>query len=402
MNASFMYHNLGVREQECTREHYEGGKTILDIRTKKKHLCCPQCGSRHIICSGQTVRDIRSVPIGSRPIVLRMSIQRVECRACGCIRNEELKFTRGKRRHTRAFERLVVDLCRIGTIADVARFLRVSWDTVKDIQKEYLGRHFGHPDIKAVRHIGIDEFAVAKGHVYMTIVVDLDTGVVIHVGDGKGSDALDGFWKRARRAGCSIESVATDLSQAFVSAVRGHLPGATLVFDHFHVIKLMNDKLDKIRRATYQKENDENRRRVIKGQRWILLCNGEELDESGRQRLNDALQANEPLAKAYYLKESLRRVWRQRNKQDAELVLSDWIRQASESGVAILQGMAETIESHRNGILAWYDYRISTGKIEGINNKIKTMKRQAYGYRDMDFFKLKIFALHDSNYAFSG
>ena len=402
MNASFMYHNLGIREQECTREEYRGGMTILHIRTKKKHICCPQCGSKHIICSGQTVRDIRSVPIGSRQIILRMSIQRVECKECGCIRNEEIKFTRGKRRYTRCFERLIHDLGRMCTISDVARHLHVSWDTVKDVQKEYLGRHYGRPSLKHVRRIGIDEFAAAKGHVYMTIVVDMDTGQVIYVGEGKGADALDGFWKWVKKAGCRIESVATDLSHAFISAVQDNLPGAALVFDHFHVVKLMNDKLDKIRRATYHKEADGNRRRVIKGQRWILLCNGEGLGESGRQRLHAALQANEPLAKAYYLKESLRRVWRQRTKDDADMVLTDWVRQASESGVAILQGMADTIERHKNGILAWYDHRTSTGKTEGINNKIKTMKRQAYGFRDMDFFKLKILSLHDSTYAFCG
>lgn len=290
----------------------------------------------------------------------------------------------------------------MGTISDVARFLGVSWDAVKDIQKEHLGRHYDRPSLKRLRHIGIDEFAVAKGPVYMTIVVNMETGQVVYVGDGKGADALDEFWKRVRRAGCRIKSVATDLSQAFISAVKGNLPDTALVFDHFHVIKLMNDMLDKIRRATYQRESDENKRRVIKGQRWILLCNGESLDETGRQRLDAALLANEPMAKAYYLKESLRRVWRQPDKAAAGTVLSDWIRQASESGVALLQGMADTMEKHRDGILAWYDHRTSTGKIEGINNKIKTMKRQAHGFRDMDFFKLKIFSLHDSSYAFSG
>lgn len=239
MNASFMYHNLGIREQECTR-------------MQKKHICCPRCGSKHVISSGHTVREIRSVPIGSRQIILMMSIQKVECKECGCIRNEDLKFTRGKRRYTRCFERFVQDLSKMGTISDVARFLGVSWDTVRDIQKEHLGRHYGHPSLKKLRHIGIDEFAVAKGHVYMTIVVDMETGHVVYVGDGKGADALDEFWKRVRRAGCHIESVATDLSQAFISAIKENLPDAVQVFDHFHVIKLMNDRLDRIRRTIYQ------------------------------------------------------------------------------------------------------------------------------------------------------
>lgn len=220
MNASFMYHNLGIREQECTREEYQGGRTILHIRSKKKHLFCPICGSKRVICSGQTVRDIRSVPVGSRQLVLRMSVQRLECKACGCIRNEEVKFTRGKRRHTRSFERLVLNLSKIGTISDEAKFLGVSWDTVKDIQKEHLGRRYGHPDIKGLRHMGIDEFAAAQGHVYMTIVVDMDTGRVVYVGKGKGADAMDGFWKRGRRAGCRIESVASSRRYANICRTR--------------------------------------------------------------------------------------------------------------------------------------------------------------------------------------
>lgn len=152
------------------------------------------------------------MPVGSKQITLRMSVQRLERKDCGCIRNEELKFTRGKRRYTKCFERLIHDLSKLGTISDVARFLGVSWDTVKDVQKDYLGRHYGHPSIRGIRHIGIDEFAVAKGHVYMTIVVDMRTGQVVHVGEGRGADSLAGFWKRVRRDGCHIESVATDLS----------------------------------------------------------------------------------------------------------------------------------------------------------------------------------------------
>lgn len=397
-----MYHNLGIREQECTREEYQEGKTILHIRTKKKHLYCPLCGSKHVICSGKTIRNIRSLPIGSRQIMLKMSVQRLECKDCENIRNEEIKFTRGKRRYTRSFERLVLDLSKMGTIADVSKFLGVSWDTVKGIQKEYLGKRYSRPDIKSLRHIGIDEFAVSKGHVYMTIVVDMDAGRVVYVGDGKGADALDGFWKRVQRAKCKIESVATDLSQSFISAVQKNLPDADLVFDHFHVVKLMNDKVDKIRRATYSREADENKRKVIKGQRWILLCNNEDLDESGKLRLDAALAANEPLAKAYYLKESLRRIWQQKSRSDAETALDDWILQAEDSGVEILKKMSETINKHRDGILGWYTHRTSTGKVEGINNKIKTMKRQAYGYRDMEFFKFRILALHDSTYAFNG
>lgn len=402
MKTSFMYHCLGIREQECTRVRYEGGTTIFEIRTREDKFYCPKCGSRHVIKSGSTVRRFRSVPIGSRPVILEMTVQRLECKDCGAVQQEHVHFARGKQRYTYKFKRFALDLCKIGTILDVSKLLRVSWDTVKDILKSELSRRYGRPDLKNLRYIGIDEFSVARGQVYMTIVVDLETGRIVHVGEGKGADSLDGLWPKLRRAGCSIEAVSTDLSEAFISAVREHLPDAVQVYDHFHVVKLMNDKLDKVRRDTYNQESDENRRRLIKGQRWLLLANGDSLSAPAEARLSKALDINRPLATAYYLKESLRRVWWQDDKQDAARVLDDWIGQARDSGLKPLMTAADTFQRHRDGILAWYDYRINNGKLEGINNKIKTMKRKAYGYRDMPFFKLKLLSLHDSTYPFSG
>ena len=402
METSFMYHCLGIREQECTRVRYEGGKTIFEIRTREDKFYCPRCKSRHVIKSGSTVRQFKCVPIGSRPVILEMTVQRLECKDCGAVQQENIHFVRGKERYTYRMKRFVLDLCKIGTITDIAKFVHMSWDTVKDILKAELGRKYSRPDLSGLRYIGIDEFAVAKGHIYMTIVVDLETGRIVYVGNGKGADALDGLWPKLKRAGCRIEAVSSDLSEAFIAAVREHLPEAVQVYDHFHIVKLMNDKLDKVRRDTYNQETDENKRRLIKGQRWLLLANGNNLSPKAEERLYKALDINRPLATAYYLKESLRRVWWLDNKHDAALVLDDWIEQARESGLKPMVTVADTFQRHRDGILAWYDCQITNGKLEGINNKIKTMKRQAYGYRDMDFFKLKLLSLHDSTYPFSG
>ena len=304
----------------------------------------------------------------------------------------------GKRSYTNKFARYVVDLSRIGTIKDVALFLNVSWDTVKDIQKRYLQRHYGNPDLSRLEYIGIDEFAVRKGHVYKTIVADLQTGQVVYVGEGKSASALDKFWKKIRKAGAVIKAVATDLSAAFMSSVRENAPNATLVFDHFHIVKLMNDTLDKLRRQAYSQEADLMKRKVLKGTRWLLLCNGEDIyDSCHRNRLENALEMNAPLMKGYYLKESLREIWMQIDKEQGKKVLMDWVRQARDSKVPLLTKFANTLMAFKSGIIAWYDYHISTGKLEGINNKIKTMKRQAYGYRDEKFFELKILSLHDKN-----
>lgn len=403
MNTSLLYHAFGVREQYCTRVRYENTSIIFNIQTRREKLCCPDCKSKHITLAGYQERMIRSVPVGSKQVFLSMKVQRVCCKDCGCIKQEDVHFLTGKRTYTNRFARLVIELSRIGTIKDVARFLHVSWDTVKDIQKRYLKQHFGRPDFKNLEVIGIDEFASAKGHVYKTIVVNLQNGQVVYVGDGKGISSLIGFWKKVKKAGCNIKAVATDLSAAFIASVMENAPGATLVFDHFHVVKLMNDTLDKIRRSVYNEEKDLNKRKVLKGTRWLLLCNGKDIfDYSFKNRLENALKMNEPLMKAYYLKESLKEIWCQVNKEAAEEVLDDWLKQAYDAKISQLTTFANTLKAHKWGILAWYDYHISTGKLEGINNKIKTMKRQAYGYRDQEFFNLKILSLHEKNYAFVG
>lgn len=125
-------------------------------------------------------------------------------------------------------------------------------DTVKDIHSRHLEYHYAPPSLDGVDCIGIDEFAVREGHIYKTIVVDLRSGRILHVGEGKGADALKGFWKRIKR---KIKYVAKDLSAAFISSVYEHCPNAVHVFDHFHVVKLMNEKLDDIRRVQYKAES---------------------------------------------------------------------------------------------------------------------------------------------------
>lgn len=168
------------------------------------------------------------------------------------------------------------------------------------------------------------------------------------------------------------------------------------VFDHFHVVKLMNKKLDDIRRAPYNMEKDINKRKVLRGTRYILLSNGADIfDKEYKTRPDNALDMNKPLSQAYYLKEQLREIWTQANGQEAETVMLDWVKQAQETKVPQLMKMAATLMAHRTGILAWYHCHISTGKVEGINNKIKVMKRTAYGFRNERYFKLRLYALHD-------
>lgn len=299
MNTSFLYHELGLKSLRYLGCEWHKGRSIIKTESKHKMLCCPKCGSKHLIKNGTRTRDFHSVPIGRRPETVRVRLQRYKCRECDFDAQESIPFADGSCSYTHRFASYVLDLLKLATIKDVAALLCVSRDTVKGIHKRYLKRKYAPPKIKSVKRIGIDEFAIRKGHVYMTIVVDLDTGRIIHVGNGKGKDALAPFWKR---------------------------------------------KTD---------------------------------------------------AEAYFLKEYLKEIWSQPNKEEAEKVLNDWVRIARLSGQKQLIKMAATLLAHRWGILAWYDHHISSGKVEGINNKIKVMKRNAYGFRDNEYFKLRLLGLHE-------
>jgi transposase len=285
----------------------------------------------------------------------------------------------------------------------VARHLGVSWDVVKDIQKRDLEHRFARPRLGDLRRIAIDEIAVGKGQRYFTVVLDLETGAVVFVGDGRGGDALKPFWRRLRRTRAHIEAVAMDMSAAYRQAVSAHLQGAAIVFDHFHVIKLFNDKLSDLRRSLYHQATEEQKE-VLKGVRWLLLKSPEDLDPERDEegRLKQALSLNLPLTVAYYLKDDLRQFWGQPGKTFADAFLRGWLRRARASGVRMLGQMARTLEAHTAGLLAYYEHPISTGPLEGTNNKIRTMSRQAYGFRDQEFFKLKILAIHEARYALVG
>jgi transposase len=357
-----------------------------------------------VVRRGFYPRRFRSLPIGPHPVQVVLEVARVECLDCGAVRQVPVRFADTRRSYTKAFERYVLELSHSMTIQDIARHLQVGWDLVKDIQKRHLRRKFKRIKLKHLREIAIDEIAIGRGHRYLTVVLDLRSGAVVFVGDGKGADALKPFWKRLEKSHAKVKAVAMDMSPAYISAVQTHLRKAVIVFDHFHIIKLFNEKLSDLRRDLYREATEKLHKKVLKGTRWLLLKNPENLDEKRGEpkQLREALQLNEPLALAYYMKEDLRRVWQQPNKQEAGRVLKAWIARAEASGIRMLIKFAQTLAAHRRGILAYYDYRISTGPLEGTNTKIRVLQHQAYGFRDKEFFKLKIYGLHETRYQLVG
>ena len=312
MNSSFLYHAWGLYTHKCTREEYKGNTIILHIESKEREKVCPKCGHRQLVKNGFRIRDFIGLPIGGKKVIIRMKVQRYKCKNkdCDYDRQEKIPFATGSCSYTHRFAKYVVGLLRGMTLKDTSNLLGISWDTVKEIHARHLEYHYAPPSLEGVDSIGIDEFAVRKGHVYKTIVVDLKNGHILYVGEGKRADALNGFWKRVKRKGVNIKYIATDLSSAFISSVYENCPNAVHVFDHFHVVKLMNEKLDEIRRVQYNMEKDINKRKVLKGTRYLLLSNGEDIfDKEYKTKLDNALAMKKPISQAYYLKEQLREIW---------------------------------------------------------------------------------------------
>src|SRR5713226_3422573 len=243
MSTSLLYHGFGIVGYRYVRQAFELGLTTFRIEQPLERLRCSHCGSDEVWGQGGVERRFRGLPIGNRPTFLELKVPRVFCFNCGKTRQVKISFADPKKHYTRSLARYALDLSRYMTIKGVADHLVVGWDTIKEIQAKHLQRRFGRPKLHKLKQLAIDEINIGKGHRYLTIVLNLLSGAIVFVGDGKGVDALKPFWKRLRHAHAKIEAVATDMSPAYIRAVRDNIKQAVHVFDHFHVIKLFNDKL---------------------------------------------------------------------------------------------------------------------------------------------------------------
>jgi transposase len=402
MSTSLLYHAFGLKGVKYISTEYKNGSTIFRAEVTSSIENCPACGSWDTVHrQGFKERMLRLVPMGMRPTYLRLGIWRLQCKSCGALRWPRLPFVRGKARHTRRFAQFAIDLVHWMTVLGVARVLRVGWDLVKDIHKKHLKNKYQAPPLKDLKYLGIDEFSIRKGRSYMSIFVDLQSGRILHAVEGNAGKDIVPFLKVLRRKAPNLKAIAMDMSTAFSSAVEEHLPGVAIVFDRYHVSALMNKGIEDLRREQ-QSQLDEEGQKVLKGTRFLLLKNYETLDQEKQTRLAQLLQANAPLLTLHTMKEQFREFWEKDSIEQAIPFLDAWCTDAEKSDVKELKKIAITLMHHSHGLLNYYYHRISCGLVEGINNKIKTLKRQAYGFRDMTYFKLRLYHLHHQGYSLTG
>jgi transposase len=358
-----------------------------------KKTVCPGCGIASRSYYDHKVRRVRDLACGPLRIYLEVEVRRVDCALCGGVKRERLDWLAENPRYTRRFAMLVGRRCRTATIKDVARELHLDWETVKELEKEYMAeqlRRIGRP---APEVIGIDEISIRKGHSYRIVVSDLIRRRPIWFGGVDRSEAsLAQFYlglgsQRSRRVRLAL----MDMWKPFANATRAALPEAAILFDKFHVMRHLGEALDQVRKSEYARLSGPERR-FIKGQKYALLSHRENLTWDGRRTLRELLRINRRLNVAYVLKESFGQLWNYQREAWAWKFFQNWRSALRWQRLRPYQKFARMIEKHWPGIAAYCqpENKVSLGYVEGLNNKIRVIQRRAYGLRDEEYLRLKV------------
>jgi len=377
-------------------------RLVLVLQPKPGHpKRCSQCGAIVEKIHDVSERRVRDLPVGEWDTWLVFPRARLQCPRCGPTVEAVSWLDRYQRMTTRLAEK-IARLAQVMPIKQVAAWFGVSWDTVKQIDRRALAALLGAPEdhLDGLRRLAIDEFAIRRGHQYATVVLDLERKRIVWIARGRNQAALRGFFTALGATRCAqLDAVAVDMWKPYAAEIRAHCPRAVLVYDLFHLVAKYG--LEVIDRVRVDETNRLARpagpgavrdtRRVIKGTRWLLLRNKDTLKtQAERVRLRDLLRANRALFIVYVLKDDLKRLWQYRSVPAARRFWRDWRRRALRSRLPALKKFTVMLARHIDGILSHCRYPINSGMLEGCNNKIKVLKRMAYGYRDDDYFFLKI------------
>lgn len=377
------------------RHEQRGGRRwlIVELQPQEEAVrVCSGCGDRAAAIHDRSVRRIRDLPVFEDPVELRVPRLRLACMNCGP-RLEHLGWLDPHARVTRRLAESVARLCAVTSILQAARWFGLDWKTVKRIDFRHLERTLGPIDLAGVTVIAMDEFAIQKGHRYATVVVEPERKRVLWVGRGRSRAEVRPFFELLGPQGCqALRAVAMDMNTAYDLEVKQHCPNAEVVYDLFHVVaKYGREVIDRVRVDEANRlQDDKPARRVVKTSRWLLLRNRENVPAEQAVKLDELLAANKALLMVYLLKDDLKQLWHYRSEAWARKCWASWKRRALRSGLEPLKVFVRRLEPYLPGILSHCRWPLGTNLVEGINNKIKVIKRVAYGYRDDAYFFLKI------------
>lgn len=352
---------------------------------------CGCCGRKCLSIHDSTVRHVRDLSCFEYQTFLNVQLRRVNCSFCG-IKTEHTSWLKPYARITERLRSYTESLCRILPISHVAHHLNLHWSTVKNIDKSRLIREVPEPDYSNITHLVMDEFALHKGHRYATVIADAHSRQVLWLGEGRTRQSIKPFFDELGSHRHNIKAVAMDMNTAFDLEVKEHCPQAEVVYDLFHVIaKYGREVIDRVRvdRANELKY-DKKARRAVKRGRWLLLKNQENLKNGQEIKLKELLIANKPLSIVYLMKQALKDIWFCSSVKEAFRNWKSWYKKVEEAEIPALKQFARKLKPYARGIIASAIHPLNTSVLEGMNNKIKVIKRMAYGYRDTFYFFMKI------------
>ena len=384
-------YRIGVVQRFPAGQHGPKPEVWIELIRESGPFVCSGCGRSFDRPHDWEERWVRDLPILDAETHVWLQRFRVDCPDCGR-RLERLSWLAKHARATRRLAESVARLCKVASVKNVAEFYGLSWDAVKRIDKAYLQEQLGEPDLSGLTLLAMDEFAIKRGHRYATIFVEPQRKEVLWVCRGRSREHIRPFFEKLGQEGRRrIEAVAMDMNAAYEQEVKAQCPRAEIVYDLFHVVaKYGREVIDKVRTAEAKRQTNRGERQVIKGSRWLLLRNGVNLKRKDRVRLRELLAANRRLATVYLLKDDLKSLWDYRYPRYAMDFFRAWYARAIRSRIEPLKRFARRLREKIDGILAHCQYPLHTSLLEGIMNKIKVIKRMAYGFRDDEYFFLKI------------
>ena len=390
-DCDFIKKALGIKEIHVTGYHMNEKRLVVFAELLIKVSKCKRCGEISRSINQYISRSVKHLPIFGRECEIAFDEYQFECPKCGLTWIGELEFLDSNRLYTKKYEEQVFKLCEMDSFEKVARIEGLTYEIVEGVYKKVAKEKLSKQKEEVVRVLGIDEISIKKGHSdYMTVLSDIERGKVIEVLESRSKEALEAYFDRLgeeRRK--AIRVVSIDMWEGFYQASKAKLPHALVVIDKFHVIKLLNENLSQERKEI-QKEVKGEQAKYLKGLRWILVKDAGKITKEEREKLEQAFQLSPELKQAYELKEGFKEFYRRKNKRTAKEYLERWITGVKESGLKFLNKFAETVKEWKEEILNYFQTRVTNSFVEGMNNKIKLLKRIGYGFRNRQNFALRI------------
>lgn len=361
------------------------------VKSEGSGFRCSVCGQGQLFAYDyQETRRIRDFPVWGRRCWLVCTLARVACSRCG-VRREGLDWLEPRERQTVRYERYLAMLCSLMPPLDVADLEGVDKNTVYRLDRKWLERRDAIRPKRYVKRLGIDEIAIRKGHKYATLFYDLDRREVVGGVLSREEKAVNRFfrrWGKEMRAG--VRAVCTDLWSPYHKSVKRFLKNAVMVFDKFHVFGYLSEAIDQVRRDEQNRAIKQHGHDLIKGSRWLWLKKSEKLRRKQRHTLEQIMAVNRNLQRAYLLKEDFEEFYACETRDEAEQFLKEWSGRCKRTSLHPFHQLAQRLNRWKDGILAYFEHRITNAVSEGINNKIKVLKRRSYGLNDFKYFLLKI------------